>query len=89
MSCTKATSLATSGWTWSWTMCSYSEVKSTVELHKAANRQLYNYLRATSLEVGLLLHFGPEPKVYRSYHAKTLIDPANPWHPEESEPPFV
>ena len=46
------------------------EVKSTVELHKAANRQVYNYLRATNLEVGLLLHFGPEPKVCRSYHGK-------------------
>ena len=46
------------------------EVKSTVELHKGANRQVYNYLRATNLEVGLLLHFGPEPKLYRSYHSK-------------------
>ncbi|HEY8175837.1 MAG TPA: GxxExxY protein [Gemmatimonadaceae bacterium] len=35
------------------------EVKSTYELHKAASRQLFNYLRATRLEVGLLLHFGP------------------------------
>ena len=41
------------------------ELKSTAELHKAAPRQLYNYLRATNLEVGLLLHFGPEPKFYR------------------------
>lgn len=46
------------------------EVKSTVELHKGANRQVYNNLRATNLEVGLLLHFGPEPKVHRSSHAK-------------------
>ena len=42
------------------------EVKSTYELHKAANRQVYNYLRATNLEVGLLFHFGPEAKFYRS-----------------------
>ena len=42
------------------------EIKSTYELHKGANRQLFNYLRATNLEVGLLLHFGPEPKFYRS-----------------------
>lgn len=40
------------------------EVKSTSELHKAAIRQLFNYLRATRLEVGLLLHFGPEPKFF-------------------------
>jgi len=46
------------------------EVKSTVELHKGANREIYNYLRATNLELGLLLHFGPEPKFYRSYHPK-------------------
>ena len=46
------------------------EVKSTAELHKGANRQVYNYLRATNLEVGLLLHFGPEAKVHRSYHSK-------------------
>ena len=46
------------------------EVKWTAELHKGANRQVYNYLRATNLEVGLLLHFGPEAKVYRSYHSK-------------------
>lgn len=38
------------------------EVKSTAELHRSATRQLYNYLRATNLEVGLLLHFGPEAK---------------------------
>jgi GxxExxY protein len=55
------------------------EVKSTVELRKGANRQIYNYLRATNLEVGLLLHFGPEPKFYRSYHPKHI--PAHPWHP--------
>ena len=41
------------------------ETKATYELHKAAPRQLLNYLRATSLELGLLLHFGPEPRFYR------------------------
>jgi len=30
-----------------------------------ARRQLCNYLRCTPLEVGLLLHFGPEPTLYR------------------------
>jgi GxxExxY protein len=43
------------------------EIKSTQELHKAAVRQVYNYLRASNLELGLLLHFGPDPKVYRVY----------------------
>lgn len=41
------------------------EVKSTAVLQKIAPRQLFNYLRATDLEVGLLLHFGPQPKFYR------------------------
>ncbi|MGH7602688.1 MAG: GxxExxY protein [Gemmatimonadaceae bacterium] len=41
------------------------EIKSTLQLHIGAQRQVYNYLRATNLEVGLLLHFGPAPKFYR------------------------
>ena len=41
------------------------EIKATLELHPTAKRQLFNYLRATNLEVGLLLHFGPKPRVYR------------------------
>jgi hypothetical protein len=62
-------------------------VKSAVELHKGANRQIYNYLRATNLEVGMLLHFGPEPKFYRSYHSKHLTDPTNPPHSENPNNP--
>jgi GxxExxY protein len=41
------------------------EVKASADLHKAASRQLYNYLRATNLRIGLLLHFGPEPVFHR------------------------
>src|SRR3954469_7979265 len=41
------------------------EIKSTTELHRNATRQVYNYLRATNLQVGLLLHFGPEARFYR------------------------
>lgn len=47
------------------------ETKSTLELHKAAPRQVFNYLRATKLEVGLLLHFGPEPRFYRLFCSKS------------------
>ena len=41
------------------------EGKSTAELPKVAQRQVVSYLRATSIEVGLLLHFGPSPRCYR------------------------
>ena len=41
------------------------EAKATIELHKSAHRQLYSYLRATNLEVGLLLHFGPTANYHR------------------------
>lgn len=41
------------------------EVKSTAHLNSSDSRQLSNYLRATRFDVGLLLHFGPTPKVYR------------------------
>ena len=50
------------------------EIKSTAELPVAAKRQLHNYLRATRLEVGLLLHFGPRPRFHRlvSTHTTAL-----------------
>jgi len=41
------------------------EVKSSADHRPAWGRQLQNYLRATDLEVGLLLHFGLEAKFYR------------------------
>ena len=41
------------------------EVKSTETVSRTAGRQVFNYLRATGLEVGLLLHFGPEPAFRR------------------------
>jgi GxxExxY protein len=41
------------------------EAKSTYELHRAASRQLFNYLRATNIELGLLLYFGPRPSFFR------------------------
>ena len=44
------------------------EVKTGAVLPTGSQRQLYSYLRATHLEVGLLLHFGLEAKFYRLYH---------------------
>jgi GxxExxY protein len=62
------------------------ETKSTHELHKSANRQIYNYLRSTNLEVGLLLHFGPEARFYRVVHRKVRnpSNQENPLHPDET-----
>jgi GxxExxY protein len=41
------------------------EIKSTYVLPPAAKRQTLNYLRATNVEVALLLHFGPDARFYR------------------------
>ena len=41
------------------------EVKSTRMLEPNATRQIFNYLKATNLRAGLLLHFGPKANVYR------------------------
>ena len=41
------------------------EVKSTERLYPEAHRQLFSYLYSSRLEVGLLLHFGREPKHHR------------------------
>ena len=34
--------------------------------------QLLNYLRGTGPQVGLLLHFGPEPKFFRCVNQKFI-----------------
>ena len=41
------------------------ELKAGVALAQGAEAQLMNYLRACSLEVGLLLHFGQKPVIRR------------------------
>jgi GxxExxY protein len=41
------------------------EIKSSYELPATSSRQLFNYLSATNLQVGLLLHFGPQPNFQR------------------------
>jgi GxxExxY protein len=46
------------------------EVKTGDALGATAKAQLLNYLRATNLEVGLLLHFGPEPNFHRCVHQR-------------------
>jgi len=41
------------------------ENKSSRVLPDGVERQVYNYLRATNYEVGLILHFGPRPTFKR------------------------
>ena len=41
------------------------ETKATEELHPSATLQLFSYLCGTQVELGLLLHFGREPKFHR------------------------
>jgi GxxExxY protein len=63
------------------------EIKSTEVLHPSAHRQLMSYLKSTKLDVGLLLHFGPEAWFYRAVTTKKLRarndqpDPADPPDP--------
>jgi len=48
------------------------EIKSTEFLRPNATSQLFSYLHATNLEVGLLLHFGREPRFYRVVYENRL-----------------
>jgi GxxExxY protein len=48
------------------------EVKSTRTLEARATRQIFNYLKATDLQAGLLLHFGPKANVYRANRPSTV-----------------
>ena len=41
------------------------ELKATSGIEPAHEAQLLNYLRATEIEVGLLLNFGPKPQFKR------------------------
>jgi GxxExxY protein len=45
--------------------CVLLELKATRNLDSSHQAQLLNYLRATEIEVGLLLNFGPKPEFKR------------------------
>jgi GxxExxY protein len=62
------------------------ETKSTRALHDGAVRQVANYLRVTDLELGLLLHFGPQPKFYRVICTKLVARAPKP--PSPRVPPI-
>jgi GxxExxY protein len=48
------------------------EIKSTLVLGPTDQRQLINYLHAGNIDVGLLLHFGPEPVFHRLVSPRVL-----------------
>jgi GxxExxY protein len=48
------------------------EVKAGESLAPTAKAQLLNYLSATKVEVGLLVHFGPEPRFFRCVHQRFI-----------------
>jgi GxxExxY protein len=47
------------------------ELKAVEQIIKAHENQLVNYLKATDLEVGLILNFGPEPGFERKIFTNT------------------
>jgi GxxExxY protein len=49
------------------------ELKSSRKLDAAHGAQLLNYLRATDLEVGLLLHFGPRASFQRFIASNNFV----------------
>jgi GxxExxY protein len=55
------------------------ELKAARTIDQAHERQLLNYLRATDVEVGLLLNFGVRPEfrrlVYENKRKKIRVDP--------------
>jgi GxxExxY protein len=50
------------------------ESKASEKLPESAGPQLIGYLRATSYQVGVLLHFGPHPKFYRFVDTMKKVD---------------
>ena len=54
------------------------ELKGGPILDPFGQRQLYNYLRCSDLQVGLLLHFGPKPTFHRLVHTHARPSTINP-----------
>lgn len=53
------------------------ELKAIESLHNIHGNQLVNYLKATGIEVGLLLNFGPKPEIRRKIFTKSQSDETN------------
>ena len=54
------------------------ELKATTQIHPAHEIQLVNYLRATKIEVGLLINFGEELKFKRRVFSNNKKKNLNP-----------
>jgi len=58
------------------------ELKAARTIDQAREKQLLNYLRATDIEVSLLLNFGVKPQfrrlVYENERKKIRVDPREP-----------
>ena len=50
------------------------ELKSVKELHDAHSAQLINYLKATGIEVGLLINFGESVQIKRKVYTPSRSD---------------
>lgn len=61
------------------------ELKAIQELGKAHEAQLLNYLKATTIEVGLLLNFGPKPEVRRKLYDNERKGSLNWLHDTENK----
>ena len=60
------------------------ELKAVSRLTEAHEIQLVNYLKATDIEVGLLLNFGPKPEFKRRFfskEAREILKKKNPLNP--------
>jgi len=51
--------------------CVIVEMKASVTLVEAHEAQLLNYLKATKIEVGLLLNFGQKPEYRKNFSQMT------------------
>ena len=64
--------------------CISVELKSAVTLTDAHEAQLVNYLKATGIEVGLLLNFGPKAQVKRKVYSKATNGTQSGSYPRSS-----
>ena len=56
--------------------CVIVELKSVEQLATEHHAQLLNYLKATEIDIGLLLNFGPKPEVRRKVYESARHRPA-------------